>query len=229
MIVGSACPTTDKSVSLVDSRELGTDFFLERREMGILNLGSQGKVNADGIEYNLRERDVLYLGMGTKGVSFEGDGARFYILSCPAHAHYEAKLITPDMAIKSHIGERASANERTIAKYIDPAIHNTCQLAMGITALDGGSVWNTMPPHTHERRMEVYLYVGLAEDDFVVHLMGQEDETRHIIVRNGQAVISPGWSIHSGVGTRAYSFVWGMCGENQTFSDMDAIAMKNLR
>lgn len=227
MIAGSACPV-DGPLHLAAGKELGVDYFLERREMGVLNLGGKGTVRADGRAWELNKSDALYIGMGTKDVVFEGKDAKFYLLSCPAHAAYPTTPVTLEMSVKAHLGSKKDANERTINKYLDPAVVKTCQLAMGMTALEEGCVWNTMPSHTHDRRMEVYLYVNLPEDGFVVHLMGEPGETRHIIIRNEQAVISPSWSIHSGVGTCAYAFIWGMCGENQTFADMDAIAMKDL-
>ncbi|MCL1941149.1 MAG: 5-dehydro-4-deoxy-D-glucuronate isomerase [Synergistaceae bacterium] len=226
MIVGSVCPE-ENELSLTAGKELGVDHFLERREMAVLNLGEAGTVETDKA-YGLGRYDALYIGMGTKNVSFKGRGAKFYLLSCPAHAAHPTVPVTLDMAVKAHMGSKKEANERTINKYLDPSVVRTCQLAMGMTVLEEGCVWNTMPSHTHDRRMEVYLYLGLPEDAFVVHLMGEQDETRHIIVRDGQAVISPSWSIHSGAGTCAYRFVWGMCGENQTFSDMDSVAMRSL-
>ena len=227
MITGSACPAAG-CLSLSAGKELGVDYFLERREMVVLNLDGTGTVETDGKEHELSRYDALYIGMGTKNISFKGNGAKFYLLSCPAHAAYPTTLVTLDMAVKAHLGSKKEANERTINKYLDPSVVKTCQLAMGMTLLEEGCVWNTMPSHTHDRRMEVYLYLDLPEDAFVVHLMGEPGETRHIIVRDKQAVISPSWSIHSGVGTCAYRFVWGMCGENQTYSDMDVIAMKDL-
>ncbi|MDR1649639.1 MAG: 5-dehydro-4-deoxy-D-glucuronate isomerase [Synergistaceae bacterium] len=237
MIVGSACPAgagrggegPAEELSLTAGKELGGEYFLERREMAALNLGGKGTVRADGREYELEKHDALYIGMGTKSISFGGAGSKFYILSSPAHQTYPTTRVTLEMAVKSHVGSKKDANERTINKYLDPSVVRTCQLAMGMTALEEGCVWNTMPSHTHERRMEVYLYLNLPQDAFVVHLMGEPKETRHIVVRDGQAVISPSWSVHSGVGTCAYTFVWGMCGENQTYSDMDLIAMRDLR
>jgi len=228
MIAGSACPG-DKALTLSAAKELGVDYFLERREMVTLNLGGAGVVETDGKEHTLNQYDALYIGMGTKNVTFKGKDANFYILSSPAHASYPTSLITLDMAVKAQAGSTEEANKRTINKYLDPSVVKTCQIAMGMTVLEEGSVWNTMPSHTHDRRMEVYLYLDLPENAFVVHMMGEASETRHIIVRNRQAVISPSWSIHSGVGTRAYRFIWGMCGENQTYSDMDVIEMKDLK
>jgi 4-deoxy-L-threo-5-hexosulose-uronate ketol-isomerase len=227
MIAGSACPG-EAPLSLTAGKELGVAYFLERREMVALNLGETGTVETEGITRQLGRYDALYMGMGTKSVSFKGAGAKFYLLSSPAHAAHPTTLVTLDMAVKSHLGSKADANERTIHKYLDPSVVKTCQLAMGMTVLEEGCVWNTMPSHTHDRRMEVYLYLDLAEDAFVIHLMGEPGETRHVVVREGQAVISPSWSIHSGVGTRAYRFIWGLCGENQTYSDMDAIKMREL-
>ncbi len=227
MLTGSACPASSP-LALEAGRELGVDFFLQRREMAVLNIGATGTVKAGDKAYTLHREDALYIGMGTESVSFEGDGAKFYLLSCPAHATYPTTLITLDMAIKAHVGSRKDANERTVNKYLDPSVVRTCQLSMGVTKLEEGCVWNTMPSHTHERRMEVYLYLDLPEDAFVLHLMGTPQETRHIVARSGQAVISPSWSIHSGVGTTSYSFVWGMCGENQTYDDMDHIRMQDF-
>lgn len=227
MITGSACPA-DTALPLEAGKELGVGYFLERREMVVLNLGGVGTVHAGGKTYSLNKEDALYIGMGTNALSFEGNGAKFYILSCPAHKSHPTTLVTLDKAVKVHLGSKKDANERTINKYLDPSVVQTCQLAMGMTKLDEGCVWNTMPSHTHERRMEVYLYLDLPEDAFVLHMMGDPKETRHIVTRNEQAVISPSWSIHSGVGTTNYTFVWGMCGENQAFDDMDHIRMQDF-
>ena len=226
MITGSACPM-GKALPLEAGKELGVDFFLQRREMVALNLGEPGVIRAGGASYELGREDALYLGMGTDNVVFEGKGAKFYLLSCPAHQAYPTTRITLGDAVKVHLGSKKDANERTINKYLDPSKIKTCQLSMGVTKLDEGCVWNTMPSHTHERRMEVYLYL-VPENGFVVHMMGEPRETRHIIARDGQAVISPSWSIHSGVGTTNYTFVWGMCGENQTYDDMDHVAMNDF-
>ena len=227
MITGSACPA-GKELHLEAGKELGVEFFLQRREMVALNLGTRGVIRAGGAEYTLNTNDALYLGMGTDKVSFAGDGAKFYLLSCPAHAAYPTTLIPLENTVRVHLGSKKDANERTINKYLDPSKIKTCQLSMGMTKLAEGCVWNTMPSHTHERRMEVYLYLDLPEDGFVVHMMGQPQETRHIIMRSNEAVISPSWSIHSGVGTTSYTFVWGMCGENQTYDDMDHITMRDF-
>jgi len=232
IIAGGAMPVS-KTVSLEATKELGTDYFLERREMGVINIGGKGTVTLDGVAYDLNKTDGLYVGMGAKVVSFssadKNNPAKFYINSAPAHHKYETVVITKEKANHVPCGDSATLNKRVINQYVHPAVCKSCQLVMGMTELDATSVWNTMPCHTHERRMEVYLYFGLREEDFVVHLMGTKEETRHIIMRNEQAVISPSWSIHSGVGTRGYTFIWGMCGENQTFTDMDGIKNSELK
>lgn len=232
VITGSAVPL-ERPLELSASKELGVEYFLQRRELGVLNLGGAGTVRVDGRDHALGRRDGLYVGMGTKEVVFRSadpaSPARFYLLSAPAHAAHPTRLVTMENARKVKLGSAQEANARTIHQIIHPAVLPTCQLVMGLTQLEAGSVWNTMPAHTHERRMEVYLYLDLPADAFVIHLMGAPGETRHLIVRNEQAVISPSWSIHSGVGTRAYSFIWGMAGENQTFDDMDGVAMADLR
>lgn len=227
MIAGSACPDGGK-LALTAGRELGVDFFLQRREMVVLNIGEKGVAEADGKRWELNREDALYIGMGTENIAFVGDGAKFYLLSCPAHASYPTTLVTLDKAVKVRVGSKKDSNLRVINKYLDPSVVKTCQLAMGLTRLDEGCVWNTMPSHTHERRMEVYMYMEMPDDAFVVHMMGEPRETRHIIIRNEQAVISPSWSIHSGVGSTNYTFVWGMCGENQTYDDMDHIPNQDL-
>ncbi len=231
MITGSACPVS-KSLSLKGGKELGVDFFLQRREMAVLNIGDPGTVVTDGTSRRLNRYEALYIGMGTKDVSFEpetGSTPKFYLLSCPAHSAWPTTLITREMAVKQALGTKKECNERVINKYVHPDVVKSCQLSMGMTELAEGSVWNTMPTHTHERRMEVYMYFNLPEDGVVFHFMGQPSELRHIVVRSGEAVISPSWSIHSGVGSTSYSFVWGMAGENQTFSDMDGVPMSVLR
>ena len=231
MITGSACPVS-KRLKLEGGRELGVDFFLQRREMAVLNIGDPGTVVTDGTSRRLNRYEALYIGMGTKDVSFEpetGSTPKFYLLSCPAHSAWPTTLITREMAVKQALGTKKECNERVINKYVHPDVVKSCQLSMGMTELAEGSVWNTMPTHTHERRMEVYMYFNLPEDGVVFHFMGQPSELRHIVVRSGEAVISPSWSIHSGVGSTSYSFVWGMAGENQTFSDMDGVPMSVLR
>lgn len=232
MIAGGACPV-DKPLPLEAGKEIGADFFLARREMGIINIGGKGTVRLDGETYSLDTRDGLYVGMGIREVIFEsenpGNPAKFYINSAPAHASWPTVKIEISQANPRHLGSRDKSNERTIYQYVHPNVCKSCQLVMGLTVLEPGNVWNTMPCHTHERRMEVYLYFNMQEDTRVIHLMGEPDETRHIIVKNEQAVISPSWSIHSGVGTSSYTFIWGMAGENQTFDDMDEVSMDVLR
>jgi 4-deoxy-L-threo-5-hexosulose-uronate ketol-isomerase len=228
MIAGSACPVK-APLKLEGGKELGVDFFLQRREMAVLNIGGRGSVRAGGTEYPLDRYEALYIGAGTEEVVFEpGAEPKFYLLSCPAHCPYPTTLITREMSVKQALGSKKECNERVINKYVHPDVVKSCQLSMGMTVLAEGSVWNTMPTHTHERRMEVYMYFNLPEEGIVFHFMGQPSELRHIAVRNGEAVISPSWSIHSGVGTSSYSFVWGMAGENQTFSDMDGVPMSML-
>ncbi|GAA0178922.1 5-dehydro-4-deoxy-D-glucuronate isomerase [Clostridium sediminicola] len=231
IIVGSVCPA-DKVLVLEGRKELAADFFLQRRELGIINIGGAGAVTLDGKVFELGEKDGLYVGMGIREVKFESKDAKkpakFYINSAPAHKTYPTVKIEISKANPVKLGSAEQANIRTIYQYVHPAVCESCQLVMGLTILEQGSIWNTMPSHTHERRMEVYLYFDMDEETAVFHMMGQANETRHIVMRNEQAVISPSWSIHSGVGTKSYTFIWGMIGENQTFTDMDNIAMKDL-
>lgn len=232
MIAGGAMPV-EKELSLGSTKELGTEFFLERREMGIINVGGKGTVTLDGKEYALDFKDGIYIGMGTKEIIFRSEDsskpAKFYINSCPAHKTYPTVYITKDMAVHRPLGSAENMNKRVVNQYINPAVCESCQLAMGMTELAVGSSWNTMPSHTHERRMEVYFYFELEGDNVVFHMMGQPQETRHIILHNEQAVISPSWSIHSGTATSNYTFIWGMCGENQTYDDMDNIGNFDLK
>lgn len=211
----------------------GTRFFLERREAGLFNLGGPGRVTVDGTVYPMGYKDCLYITRGAKEVLFSSDDpaapAKFYIVSAPAHRSYETRLLRLADAAKRPCGDPALSNRRVINQFIHPDVLPTCQLSMGMTVLEPGSVWNTMPAHTHERRMEVYFYFELPEDQAVFHLMGQGQETRHLVLRNEQAVISPSWSIHAGAGTCNYAFIWAMGGENQTFDDMDAIPVSDLR
>lgn len=214
-------------------KTLGANYFLEGRELGVINVGGPGKITIDGTVYTMKSLDGLYTGKGTKSVVFESDNkenpAKFYTLSAPAHQTYPAKHIDIDLAKQVPLGDASTCNQRIIYQFLHPEVLDTCQLMMGLTKMAAGNVWNTMPCHTHERRMEVYFYFNLDEDGAVFHLMGEPDETRHIVVRNEEAVISPSWSIHSGCGTSAYNFIWGMVGENKTFTDMDAVSMKDLR
>ena len=214
-------------------KRFGTSFFLERREMGLFNLGGKGAVTVDGTVYELGYKDCLYITRGAKEVFFEsfegGNPARFYMVSAPAHTSYETRRITIAEAAKKPMGSLETSNKRVINQFIHPDVLKTCQLCMGLTTLEPGSVWNTMPVHTHERRMEVYFYFEIPKDNVVFHLMGEGSETRHIVIKNAQAVISPSWSIHAGAGTANYSFIWAMGGENLAFNDMDAIATTDLR
>ena len=243
IITGSAVPV-NKELVLTAGEELRAEYFLQRREMGVINIGGAGVITIDGKKYDVDYKQGMYIGMGSKDVSFASvdasKPAKFYINSAPAHKTYPTVLIkregTPseDVVIikdenKKELGSLEQANHRVINKYILPGQVETCQLEMGMTELKPGSVWNTMPCHTHDRRMEVYLYFDIPEDALVMHFMGEPTETRHIVMRNEQAVISPSWSIHSGCGTQAYTFIWGMVGENQDFDDMDDCAMTDLK
>ena len=213
----------------------GTHYFLERREIGMFNIGkdSTGIVVADGVKYELGYKDCLYITQGTKEVLFASEDAakpaKFYMVSAPAHRAYETKLIKIEDAAKKPLGAMETSNKRVINQFIHPDVLPTCQLSMGMTVLEPGSVWNTMPAHTHERRMEVYMYFEVPEENVVFHMMGEGRETRHIVMQNEQAVISPSWSIHAGAGTSNYTFIWAMGGENQAFDDMDVIPTTELR
>lgn len=211
----------------------GTRYFLERREVGMFNIGGAGTVTVDGRVYELGYKDCLYITMGAKEVLFtSADGskpAKFYMVSAPAHRSYETRLLKLADAAKKPCGDAATSNKRVINQFIHPDVLKTCQLSMGMTVLEEGSVWNTMPAHTHERRMEVYMYFEVPEDQVVFHMMGQGQETRHIVMHNEQAVISPSWSIHAGAGTASYTFIWAMGGENQAFDDMDVIPTTELK
>ena len=211
----------------------GTKFFLERREIGIFNIGGEGTIAVDGTVYELGYKDCLYITMGAKEVLFASkcaeQPAKFYMVSAPAHRSYETRLLKLADANKKPCGDAATSNKRVINQFIHPAVLKTCQLSMGMTVLESGSVWNTMPAHTHERRMEVYMYFEVPEDQVVFHMMGQGQETRHIVMKNEQAVISPSWSIHAGAGTSNYTFIWAMGGENQEFDDMDVIPITELK
>lgn len=232
IIVGGICPE-NKPLDLQVTKGLGVDFFLERREMGIINIGSTGSIQVAGTEYILHNKECLYIGAGQREVSFASADrtkpARFYFNSAPAHAAYPTVKLSLKDVPRLDLGDQIKANARTIHQFIHPKVLTSCQLVMGLTILSPGSNWNTMPCHTHDRRMEVYLYFDLPADGVVFHLIGEPNETRHIVVRNEQAVISPSWSIHSGVGYGSYSFIWGMVGENQTFTDMDDVPMNTLK
>lgn len=231
IITGAAVPV--KPLVLTAGDEIRAEYFLQRRELGVINIGGKGTIVVDGTTYELEYKDGMYIGMGAKDITFasvdEANPAKFYFNSAPAHKTYPTVLIKPEDCVKVELGSMEEANHRVITKYILPGQVESCQLVMGMTSLKPGSVWNTMPCHTHDRRMEVYLYFELPEDAVIFHYMGEPTETRHIVMRNEEAVISPSWSIHSASATRAYTFIWGMVGENQDFDDMDAVAMKDIR
>ncbi len=230
-IVGGAVPIKEK-LPLQVSKELAANYFAERREIGVLNIGAAGQVSVDKSIFNLANRDMLYIGRGAKDIIFSSEKssepAAFFLMSYPAHQAYPTKLVRFAEAEAVQLGTPEGANQRTIYKYIHPGGAQSCQLVMGFTQLKSGSIWNTMPPHTHARRMEVYMYFDLPENARVFHFMGQPEETRHLVISNRQAVISPSWSIHCGAATSAYSFCWAMGGENQAFDDMDAVRMDQL-
>ena len=232
IIFGGIKPVNE-SLKLEAGKSMGVDYFLERREMGVINVGGEGIVSIDGEEFALNNKDGLYIGKGNKDIIFKSSNpknpAKFYINSVPAHKEYKTVKIEIEKANPVKMGDNSTLNKRTIYQYVHPNVCESCQLLMGLTILEPGSAWNTMPCHTHERRMEVYFYFDMEEDTRIIHLMGEPTETRHLIVKNEQAIISPSWSIHSGVGTSNYTFIWGMCGENQTFTDMDHIPMEVLR
>jgi 4-deoxy-L-threo-5-hexosulose-uronate ketol-isomerase len=231
MVVGGVMPGADPML-LKDYDALKSKFFLERREMGIINVGASGTVLADGEEYKLEKLSCLYLGRGNQEVTFMSDDAespaKFYCFSALAHAKFENKVYTKEDALPVTLGSSDTANERTIYKYIHNDGIGSCQVVMGLTVMHKGSVWNTMPPHTHDRRSEIYLYFDLPENHGVMHFMGEPDQTRHMWVQDDQAIISPPWSIHAGSGTANYSFIWAMAGENKDFTDMDFIELNDL-
>ena len=236
-MVTFGCMPVTKEVSLDEGIDVyanfGTNYILQRREIGIFNIGGKGSIKVDGTVYELGYKDCLYITMGAKEVLFSSENgeapAKFYMVSAPAHTAYETKLLTLADAAKRPLGDATTSNKRVINQFIHPDVLKTCQLCMGMTVLEPGSVWNTMPAHTHERRMEIYTYFEVPEDQVVFHFMGEGDETRHIVMHNEDAVISPSWSIHSGAGTSNYTFIWAMGGENQEFDDMDHIQTPDLR
>lgn len=232
VIIGGAKPST-KSIQLPNHPELRADFFLERRELGVINVGAKGIVTADGKKYELDKLDCLYLGKGTMKVSFSSSGkkeaALFYLLSAPAHHKYANRKMTKEKASPVQLGDVSTSNKRTIYKYIHLDGIKSCQLVMGLTVLENGSVWNSVPPHTHTRRMEVYFYFDVPDQHRVFHFMGQPQETRHIVTGNHEAVISAPWSMHFGCGMSSYGFIWGMAGENQVFTDMDPAPIAELK
>ncbi len=229
--VGGALPVSSP-LPLEASPELGSEYFAQRRELGVFNIGGPGRVRVAGAAYRLENRDALYIPKGSRPIEFEsekeGFPALFYFVSYPAQGSYEPRLVRAGGADAATLGDPAFSNCRTIRKYICPPLVQTCQLTMGLTELEEGSVWNTMPAHRHRRRSEIYLYFDLPPAAAVFHWLGEPQETRHVVVRNRQAVLSPGWSIHSGAGTAPYSFIWSMGGENREFSDMDGIPVEQL-
>jgi 4-deoxy-L-threo-5-hexosulose-uronate ketol-isomerase len=228
IVLAGARPTSGP-LSLPTWPELRSEFFLERREAGIVNVGGPGTVTADGTKYELTTGACLYVGRGVREVVFDGPDAAFYVFSAAAHTDFPTTLVNPGAGNRLELGDQQTANRRTIDQYIHADGVRSCQIVLGVTTLHPGSTWNTMPAHTHDRRTECYLYFGLPETDRIVHLLGEPDETRHLLVADRQAVISPSWSIHSGSGTSSYSFVWAMAGENQAFGDMDGVDVQDLR
>ncbi|MDR1099754.1 MAG: 5-dehydro-4-deoxy-D-glucuronate isomerase [Treponema sp.] len=232
MVFGGAFPQK-KELPLKGGKDFGSEIFLERRELGIICIAGTGTVSLDGQKYPMKKGDGLYAGQGIRDIVFsaadQGDPPKFYLASAPAHTAYPTVFIPIEKANPRKLGEASTVNVRTIYQYVHPAVCQSCQLVMGMTILEEGSVWNTMPCHTHERRMEVYLYFDLKKDQVVFHLHGRPEETRHIVMNNEEAVISPSWSIHAGAGTGSYTFIWAMAGENKTFDDMDTIKTTDLR
>ena len=232
MIFGGVTPT-EKPLSIELSTELGVSYFLERRELGVINIGGPGSIIIDGTEESMKKQDGYYIGKETREVVFKSDDqsnpAKFYCVSVPAHQKYRNVRISIDEIKPMETGDSATLNKRKIYQYIHPNVCESCQLQMGYTILEPGSSWNTMPCHTHERRMETYLYFDMKPDTRVFHFMGKPDETKHLVMKNEQATISPSWSIHSGVGTSDYTFIWAMRGENITYSDMDMVEMDQLK
>jgi 4-deoxy-L-threo-5-hexosulose-uronate ketol-isomerase len=234
IIIGGVMPVSQSvTIGSEVGKQLGVSYFLERRELGVINIGGPGLIEVDGKSWEIGNEQALYVGMGAQSIVFSSldasRPAKFYYNSAPAHTRYPDKKITLEEASPVTLGDVATSNRRTINKFIVPDVLPTCQLTMGLTKLEAGSLWNTMPCHTHERRMEVYFYFDMDEETAVFHMMGQPQETRHLLVHNEQAVISPSWSIHAGVGTKRYTFIWGMVGENQVFDDMDHVKVSELR
>jgi 4-deoxy-L-threo-5-hexosulose-uronate ketol-isomerase len=228
MIVGGAVPSGGELV-LKAVKETGSPGFLDRRECVIANIGGKGTVTVGGKAHALGTHDMLYVGMGAGPLTFSGKGARFYILSAPAHRAIPTRLVTIADAAKVALGSQATSNERVIYQFVHPDVMDSCQLVVGLTKLAPGSVWNTMPAHVHDRRSEAYLYIDLPEDQRVFHFMGEPGETRHIVIENEQGILSPGWSIHSGAGTSNYAFIWAMAGDNVDYKDVEMVAMEDLR
>jgi 4-deoxy-L-threo-5-hexosulose-uronate ketol-isomerase len=232
VVFGGAAPVK-KELVLEGGKDFGSDIFLDRREIGIICIAGKGRVRAGGQDYNMKKGDGLYIGKGVQEVLFSSrdpaDPPKFYLASAPAHTPYPTVFIPIEKANPRKLGEQAHVNVRTIYQYVHPAVCQSCQLVMGMTILEKGSVWNTMPCHTHERRMGVYFYFDIEPGAVVFHMHGAPEETRHLVLRNEDSIISPSWSIHAGAGTSSYTFIWAMAGENQTFDDMDVVPTENLR
>jgi 4-deoxy-L-threo-5-hexosulose-uronate ketol-isomerase len=232
VVFGGAAPVK-KELALVGGKDFGSDVFLDRREIGIICIAGKGQVKAGGTVYDMKKGDGLYIGKGTADVSFVSadpeNPPKFYMASAPAHTAYPSVFIPIEKANPRKLGDQANVNVRTIYQYVHPTVCQSCQLVMGMTVLEKGSVWNTMPCHTHERRMEVYFYFDIDPGAAVFHIHGAPKETRHLVLRNEDSVISPSWSIHAGAGTASYSFIWAMAGENQIFDDMDTVPASDLR
>ena len=232
-ITGSAMPVKRTLKLLSSKKEMAAEYFTERREIGVINIGGKGVITADGKKYTMDHRDALYIGKETGEILFASarsdKPASFYFVSYPAHKKYPTTHAGSTDAESTTLGAPADANRRTIHKYIHPGGIQSCQLVMGLTELEEGNVWNTMPPHTHQRRSEIYMYFDLPRDAAVFHVMGEPGKTRHIVMRDRQAILSPSWSVHTGVGTHAYKFIWSMGGENQVFGDMDGVDLENIR
>jgi 4-deoxy-L-threo-5-hexosulose-uronate ketol-isomerase len=228
MVVGAAKPSNG-ALELGNHDQLKSNFFLERREMGIINIGGAGKITVDGEAFELNKLDCLYIGKGKQAVSFEGAESKFIFFSCPAHAEHPVQMMKSADATPAEMGSSETANHRTINKYVHPDGLKSCQLMLGVTNFKPGSIWNTMPSHLHDRRMEAYFYFDLPEAQRIIHFMGEPHETRHMFLNNEEGIVSPSWSIHSGVATAAYSFIWAMAGENSSFADMDFVNIMNLK
>lgn len=228
MVVGGAVPA-GRELELASAKETGTPGFLDRREAVIVNVGEAGTVRCGSGAHYLGPRDMLYVGLGDGPLVFAGEGARFYILSAPAHRQFKPRLVTIDSAKRVDLGAPETSNDRSIFQFVHPEVMESCQLVVGMTTLHGGSVWNTMPAHVHDRRSEAYLYFDLPEQARVFHMMGEPSETRHLVVKNEDAILSPPWSIHCGAGTASYSFIWAMAGDNVEYKDVDMVAMEDLK
>ncbi|QIQ21755.1 5-dehydro-4-deoxy-D-glucuronate isomerase [Zophobihabitans entericus] len=234
IVIGGIMPVKNTvTIGAEVGKQFGVNYFLERRELGLINIGGDATIIVDGTTYTVKNEEALYIGKGAKSLEFKSvdssKPAKLYYNSAPAHHTYPTRTITKNDTVAQPLGSLETCNKRTIRKYLVPDVLETCQLSMGMTRLEEGSNWNSMPTHTHERRMEVYFYFDMDDETIVFHMMGKPQETRHVVMHNEQAVISPSWSIHSGVGTKRYTFIWGMIGENLTFDDMDHIAMKDIR